>query len=110
MMLASRLCLAAGILDVEWWLTTDDAKRILDWWEAFDRINPLPNEWMQTSLICHELARTQATVMASQGAKIGKDDVRTWESFMPPRWRPPPKPKEIPVDHEMEVAKRWAIG
>lgn len=110
-MLASQLCLAAGILDVEAWLVTDDAKRILDWWEAFDRINPLPNAWMQTAMVCHELSRTQATVLASQGAKIGSDDVREWQSYMPPRWRPPPKRKPIEaLDREQEVVSKWAIG
>jgi hypothetical protein len=110
-MLASRLCLAAGILDVEKWLTGEDAKRILDWWEAYDRVEPLPEPWLQTAVVCHELAKTQATIMASQGAKIKETDIRTWQSFMPPRWRPPPKKKRPArtLEQEAEVCKRWAI-
>lgn len=110
MILASKLCLAAGILDVERWLVRDDAKRILDWWEAFDRINPLPDPWVQTATSCFEMASIQRVLLAVNGVKTDDSEVPSWQDWMPPRYKPGkrPKPKEQSPEEQREVAEKWA--
>lgn len=108
-MLAGRLCLAVGIVDVEQWLTTDDAGRILDWWEAYDRINPLPDSWVQTASLCERVERLGYMVQAFAGAKVSHDDIRSWQSFMPPRFvADKQRPKAQSPDEQRKIIEQWA--
>jgi hypothetical protein len=71
-------------------MVTPDASRILDFWEAFDRIEPIGGRWKQAAMIAHEVSINHAVTMATVGGKL---DPKPIEDFMPPQYRPPKKAK-----------------
>ncbi len=75
-------------------MTREDATRILNFWEAFDRVIPLPNSWMQTAEICVTLERLIASQFSTNGQKY---EIRGIEQFMPPQWVAPAELKRVPV-------------
>lgn len=75
----------AGILDVDQWLTETPA-RVLDYWEAFDRVEPIGDQWLQTAQICEMLSRGHTVAMAAVGQKL---EPKTIEDLMPARWVAP---------------------
>lgn len=64
-------------------------KRILDFWEAVDRIDPLPDPWLQTSLICQEIRRIADIEIAKGTGEVTPSD---YTDFMPSRWLGSAKP------------------
>lgn len=91
-MLAAKLCFFAGKLDVEKWMTRPDARRILNFWEAVDTVWPLPDPWTQSAMICSELSKGQSLQWAELGQKVPSE---TFETFMPPRYKPADKPTPV---------------
>jgi len=80
----------------------EDASRILDFWEGVDRVNPLPDHWQQTAVICSELSRVIQTIVAVNGGKI---DPISYTEFMPPRWRRPDAKVEKAILSDDDLAK-----
>jgi hypothetical protein len=78
-MLACKLALRWGILDVQAWLSSLPAGA-LDFWMAFDQLQPIGDEWLQTALVAQ-----QASFGAFAQAGV---DVPELESFMPARYKP----------------------
>ena len=78
-MLAAKLALRWGILDVQAWLHSLPGGA-LDFWMAFDQLQPIGDEWFQTALIAQ-----QSSFGAFAQAGV---DVPEIESFMPTRYRP----------------------
>lgn len=54
-MLAGRLALKWGIVDVRGWLKKLPAGT-LDFWEAFDAVEPIGEEWRQSAMIAQQSA------------------------------------------------------
>ena len=109
-MIAGRICFQAGVLDVEEWLTREESTRILDWWEAYERVNPLPDSWVQTATICRSIAELRASVMATVGVTTKAEDIASWQSFMPERYRAE-KPSTEPIqspEQQRKVVEKWA--
>ncbi len=79
------MALRWGIPDVFAWLRSLPSDSFLNQWMAFDRIEPIGEEWQQTSMLASQV------VMESY-AKAGLDPPK-WEDFMPPRYMPEPKIK-----------------
>ena len=67
----------------------EDAGRILDFWEVIDRVDPLPDPWMQTAMICEQIERGNAIELAKTGSDV---EITDYKAFMPPRWVAPPTP------------------
>lgn len=61
----------------------DTPSRVIDFWEAFDSVEPLGEQWMQTAQISHLLDRIFAC--HSNSTKI-----YPVEDYMPPRYTKPP--------------------
>lgn len=78
-MLAAKLALRWGILDVEAWLQSLPGGA-LDFWMAFDQLQPIGDEWFQTALVAQ-----QASFGAFAQAGV---DIPEVESFMPARYKP----------------------
>lgn len=91
MRLAAKLCLAWGIADVIGWLDSQP-KEILDFWEAFDAIEPIGDRWMQTATLSSVLDALMSIVAATGGMK---KEIRDWESFMPSRFERSAKPVRL---------------
>lgn len=72
-MLAARLALQWGIVDVRGWLRTLP-RGALDFWEAFDMLEPIGEQWKQTAQI------TWASTLDLFKEPRQPDD------FMPPRF------------------------
>lgn len=62
-------------------------KHILDFWEAYDRVEALPSPWQQTAEICAQVESVVGIQYAKQGVKDYKP--KTKASFMPPNWKAP---------------------
>lgn len=63
---------------------------MLDYWEAFDQIEPIGEQWLQTAQICEFLSRGHTVAMAAVGKTL---EPKSIEDLMPPRWKPPAKGK-----------------
>jgi hypothetical protein len=70
---------------------------VLDFWDAIDRVDPLPDTWMQNAQICTQLDRI-ASLMSAQGGV--EYELSELADFMPPQWLPPPAPPEKPQSAE----------
>lgn len=79
-----------------------ESGRILDYWEAFDRVNALPDSWQQTATICQMLSQLLSFQAASTGTEIPPDD---WTAFMPPRWVRPIRQPKIKVQSDEELSR-----
>lgn len=73
-MLAARLCFAWGIPDVYGWLNSQP-KEVIDFWEAFDSIEPIGEAWMQSARIGMQVSMGQAL-----------EPRPTMDDFLPPRF------------------------
>jgi len=56
----------------------------LSFWEAFDRVEPIGDEWEQTAMICEKIVFE----LYAQA----KMDPPSWEDLMPPRYKRTRKP------------------
>lgn len=72
-------------------MTTEDARRILNFWEVIDRLDPLPDPWRQTAMTCFQVEKMVAAQYASAGAKY---EITKYEDFMPPQYSPELKPQK----------------
>jgi hypothetical protein len=101
--LAAKLCLLTGeTLDVEEFMTRENVSRILDFWEAYDRVHALPDPWHQTAQICQQLSIGNSIQLKRDG---DGSEVDSWKSFMPPRWVPPVvRPKFKVQTPEQQIA------
>lgn len=88
-MLAGKLALRWGILDVQAWLASLPAGA-LDFWMAFDQLQPIGDEWFQTALIAQ-----QSSFGAFAQAGVAIPEV---ENFMPARYRPKKKKPALVKD------------
>jgi hypothetical protein len=79
-----------GVIDVEEFLDKTPTS-VMDFWEAFDSIEPIGEQWLQTAQLSFLLDRLFASMI-----KGGK--VHEVEEFMPPRYKPTEKaPGRKPV-------------
>lgn len=83
-MLAARLCFAWGIPDVEQFLE-DTPADVIDFWLAFDRIEPIGESAWQSARIEAMLYSIRQAVLAFGGQRT---DCITPEDCMPPRFMP----------------------
>lgn len=64
-------------------MTSDEARRILNFWEALDRVDPLPDPWRESAMVCYQIEKVVAAQYASAGAKY---EMTKYEDFMPPQY------------------------
>lgn len=81
-MLAARLCYAWGIEDVPKWID-ETPPEILDFWTAFDKAEPIGQEWRQTAEVISKLHELLSALAAKLGVEVA---VLNWDAFMPPRF------------------------
>lgn len=62
---------------------TEVEPRILDFWEAFDRIEPFGESWEQAATICAVVQNGQVMQSASMGVSL---EPKTYLDYMPPRF------------------------
>jgi hypothetical protein len=87
-MMAGKLALRWGILDVEAWLSSLP-QGALDFWMAFDQVNPIGDEWFQTALIAQN-----ASLQTYAQAGV---DVPEVDDFMPARYKRRKKRPVVPT-------------
>lgn len=87
-MLAGRLALQWGIVDVQAWLRSLP-RGALNFWEAFDSVEPIGEQWRQAATIAWSASLDKFKEAPDQ------------ESFMPPRYQAAPK-TILPSSSEME--------
>lgn len=109
-MLAARLCFAWGIEDVEAWLDSV-SPRVLDFWQAFDSIEPIGEQWRQTAETNALLSR----IVEFQAAKLGMELQKTTiEDCMPQRFKREPQktitPKKKPAETNQFNQVAAALG
>lgn len=92
-MLAGRLALEWGIVDVKGWLQSLP-RGALDFWAAFDQVEPIGERWAQSAMIAHQSA-------FGVYCQAGKDPP-PFEDYMPPRWKRPKKKVEITLPTSAE--------
>ncbi len=76
-------------------------KHVLDFWDAVDAVDPLPEPWRQTAMTCEMLSHVRATISAGSGVAT---KLQTSRDFMPPRAQahmPLPNVSEAQSDEEM---------
>jgi hypothetical protein len=88
--LAARLCFAWGIEDVEAWLEGVEP-RVLEFWQAFDFVEPIGEQWRQTAETNKLLSRVVELMAARFGIEM---EPTTIEELMPQRYKPEKKPKK----------------
>ena len=103
--------MAWGIADVEGWLDSQP-KAVIDFWEAFDSLEPVGDHWMQTATLASVLDALMAIVAATGGMK---KEIRDWESFMPNRFERSAKPVRLTRQQSAEemhsiLAKATGVG
>lgn len=74
------------------WLTETPA-RVLDYWEAFDHVEPIGEQWLQAAQICEMLSRGHVVAMATVGQTL---EPKSIEDFMPARWNQPTTKAKAP--------------
>lgn len=82
----------------------------LDKWLAFDSIEPIGEQRLQTAEITALLHRLTGYTLASQGNEMAPIDI---DGYMPPRYLPEPKPKPKgtkPVEQFKQVAASMGLG
>lgn len=67
-------------------MTTKEASDVLDFWEAFDRVDPIGDDWHQSAMLAMQIYQCYSAIMARGGQAT---DPKPFDDFMPPRWLPP---------------------
>jgi hypothetical protein len=77
-------------------------RRVLDFWEAVDRVDPLPDSWRQTAKLCSVTDQLISVELARGG---GEWEPRSAEDFMPPQWTRPPEelPRQQTAEEQLAV-------
>lgn len=96
-MLAGRLALQWGIVDVQAWLRSLP-RGALNFWEAFDAVEPIGEQWAQTAML------TWATTLENYREPREPDD------FMPSRYRRKKRRIEIPTAEESKLQFQNLVG
>ena len=84
-------------------MAQENVSRILDFWEAYDRVNALPDPWQQTAQICQQISLGNSIQLKQFS---GSSEVDNWKSFMPARWVPEvvrPKFKVQSADEQIAI-------
>lgn len=111
-MLAARLCFAWGIEDVEAWMDRVPA-RVLDFWLAFDSIEPIGEQRLQHAELLAVLHRLTTETLGNMGVPMKPVKI---DGYMPPRYKPekpePEKPfkRSKPEDDFKQVASAFGLG
>ena len=103
------MCLKLGIDDVLGWLDRVD-RSVLDFWIAFDAIEPIGDEWQQVAELKRLLAQLSAFQSAACGVVLAIPET---DELMPDRYRPAPvkrKPAPIAKTPEEQKAEAAAIA
>lgn len=66
-------------------------ERVLDFWDAYDRIDPIPSPWFQTATVCQQL---EFLMMATSASAGHKHTPRKFEDFLPPYFLAPKTEKK----------------
>lgn len=82
-------------------MSNPNVGRILDFWEAYDRVNALPDSWHETAMICQQLSLMVSAQAAASGIET---ELQPYQDFMPPRWVPPVRRTKERVVTDEEVA------
>lgn len=82
-MLAARLCFAWGIPDVIGWLS-ETPKHVVDFWIAFDSVEPIGEQWRQTSETNSRLSQVAGLLALTTGVKF---DAEEPDDCMPQRFQ-----------------------
>lgn len=96
-MLAGRLALAWGIVDVRAWLASLP-RGALNFWEAFDAVEPIGEQWGQTAML--------AWASTIENFREPKEP----EDFMPVRFRRKKRRLEIPTKEDSKLQFESFIG
>lgn len=86
----------------------EDAKRILDFWEVMDRVDPLPDPWLQTATICEQIEQLSCVQLATMGGTAPEPE--RYPAFMPPRWLRPENLGKRPAQSREEQLKALESG
>lgn len=107
-MLAARLCFAWGVPDVESFLESTPPE-VLDFWMAFDRIEPIGESAWQSARLEAMLYSIRQAVLAFGGQKT---DCITPDECMPPRYLryEQAKPKTASIQSMQSVLQSMALG
>lgn len=85
-MLIGRLCLELGIFDVATFLEkTEPSDWNLRFWEAFDRVEPIGQQWRQTAQMQSSLSLLGSTILVAHGFE--SREPFGWQDYMPPRFK-----------------------
>jgi hypothetical protein len=97
------LCFAWGIEDVEAWFD-DVAPRVLDFWQAFDAVEPIGEQRLQSARIETMLSRVVEYIAATHGHEM---EPTTINDCMPYRYKREQSPKATskPSDPKTEFAQ-----
>jgi hypothetical protein len=72
---------------------TEVPARVLDFWTAFDRIEPIGDQWEQTATLAQTLSQGHAVTMACAGQELKS---KPYTEFMPARWEEVKTPQKKP--------------
>lgn len=81
---------------------TTTPSHILDFWIAYDRVEPLAYPWQQTAFLCAQIEKLVAIENAKM--KNEKYEQSFWFDFMPVHWERP-KTNLGPAQSEAEQEK-----
>jgi hypothetical protein len=111
-MLAARLCFAWGIPDVIGWLD-EVPSRVIDFWIAFDAVEPIGEHWRQTAEVNSRLSQLAGLAALNYGAKLEQE---TSDECMPQRYvrakerLPKVESKQIPAAGFDQVAAAFGLS
>jgi len=91
-------------------MARENVSRILDFWEAYDRVHALPDPWQQTAQICQQISLGNSIQLKQFG---NGSEVDSWKSFMPGRWVPEvvrPKFKVQTAEEQIAILDRQRKG
>lgn len=105
--MAAKVCLKLGIDDVLGWLDRVD-RSVLDFWIAFDSIEPIGDEWQQIAEVKQLLTQLAAFIVAKYGINL---EIPVSDELMPDRYRREKRPapsrskKPMPQEQIAEAAR-----
>lgn len=79
-----------------------DAQRVLDWWEAVDRIWPLSDPWHQTAQVSSMIDKLTCALYTTNG--VQGQVPKPFEHHMPARYVAPKGPLPKAQSNEAQIA------
>lgn len=105
MLLAVRRCKGTSLNPIEWLdVVGEDELRI---WRAYDRIEPMGEEWTQTVMLARLLDGLRLLYSAAHGEKA--DPIEA-DDLMPPRWLKPKMNQASQTPEEIQQTMIAALG